>query len=151
MMPHQRRSPLTQMIARLLFAPALIIALGTMIKGYADTGDGFAAGVIAALAVLLQLIAFGHEEVVRTLPLGAAPLTMAVGLLLSLAVAFVPTLFGRPIMTQFPPPGAPVMHFGTLELLTAVLFDVGVFLLVLGFSVTTMRLVANIELERRLP
>jgi hypothetical protein len=67
------------------------------------------------------------------------------GLALALAVALVPVLRGLPILTHWPPPGAPVVHFGTIETITAVLFDIGVFLLVVGFSVTGLSLLARAE------
>mgnify|MGYP003289708983 CR=1 FL=1 len=57
----------------------------------------------------------------------------------------IPVLRGEPILTHSPPPDAPVLHFGTLEVMTAFVFDVGVFLLVLGFAVTTMSLLARVE------
>ena len=139
---------LTQTIARLLFVPALIVAVGTLVKGYADTGDGFTAGVIAALAVLLQFVAFGEREVERFLPLRFAPAVAVSGLVLALAVAFVPVLLGRPVMTHAPGPGTTVIHLGTLELITAVLFDVGVFLLVFGFAVAAIGMLAAARRER---
>lgn len=140
---------MTQTVARLLFLPALMVALATLVKGYADTGDGFTAGVIAALAVLLQVVAFGVEEVERRLPLRAAPAVALVGVALALVVAFVPVLLGRPVMTHAPAPGAAVIHLGTLELITAVAFDVGVFLLVLGFAVSTIGLIAHVRPRER--
>jgi multisubunit Na+/H+ antiporter MnhB subunit len=136
---------MTQMVARLLFMPALMVAVATLVKGYAETGDGFTAGVIAALAVLLQVVAFGVEEVARRLPLRAAPAVAFAGVTLGLIVAFVPVLLGRPILTHAPPPGAAVIHLGTLELITAVAFDVGVFLLVVGFTVSTIGLIARLQ------
>ncbi|HEX2410950.1 MAG TPA: proton-conducting transporter membrane subunit, partial [Solirubrobacteraceae bacterium] len=45
-------------------------------------------------------------------------------------VAFVPALFGDAPLQHVPPPGADVVTIGSLELITAVLFDVGVFALV---------------------
>ena len=136
---------MTQTIARLLFLPALMVALATLVKGYADTGDGFTAGVIAALAVLLQVVAFGVDEMERRLPLHMAPAVAFTGVVLALVVAFLPVLFGRPIMTHAPAPRAAVIHFGTLELITAVAFDVGVFLLVLGFAVSTIDLIGRLH------
>ena len=61
---------LTRMVARLLLAPVLVVAAAVLVKGYADVGDGFAAGVIAALGVLLQYLAFGRAAV-RAGPAGA--------------------------------------------------------------------------------
>jgi len=132
-------SALTKTVARLIFAPTLVIAVAILVKGYADTGDGFAAGVVAALAVLLQYVAFGHEEIERVLPVRRAPLLGVAGLGLALAVAFVPVALGKPPMTHWPAPGASVIHVGTLEILTAVVFDIGVFLLVFGSVVGAIR------------
>ena len=142
-------SELTQAVARLLFAPALMVALAVLVKGYADVGDGFSAGVIAALAVLLQFVAFGRRETERLLPVGRAPALALGGLALALAVAFVPPLLGEPILTHYPAAGAEPVHVGTLELITAVAFDVGVFLLVLGVSVAFIRFVAEAAEGRR--
>lgn len=126
---------LTRLVARLLLVPVLLFALAVLVKGYADVGDGFAAGVIAALGVLLQYLAFGRAEVERTLPVRRAPQLAIGGLLLSLLVAFVPVLTGNPPLRHWPAAGASVLHAGALEIIGAVLFDVGVFALVLGVAV----------------
>jgi multicomponent Na+:H+ antiporter subunit B len=55
----------------------------------------------------------------------------------------VPVLRGQPIMTHSPGPGSAVIHLGTIELLTAVAFDIGVFLLVFGFAVGAIDLIAQ--------
>jgi multisubunit Na+/H+ antiporter MnhB subunit len=136
---------MTQVVCHLLFAPTLMVAFATLIKGYAQTGDGFAAGIIASLAFAMQFVAFGERTVRRRLHTRFAPPVAMVGLGLALAVTFVPVLLGRPILTHAPLPGTPVIHLGTLELLTAVVFDVGVFLLVAGFSVTALTLLARAE------
>ena len=91
---------LTRMVARLLLAPVLMVAAAILIKGYVDVGDGFAAGVIAALGILLQYLAFGRAAVRRALPVRHAAKLAVAGLLLALAVAFVPVLAG----------GAPLQH-----------------------------------------
>jgi multisubunit Na+/H+ antiporter MnhB subunit len=138
---------LTQTIARALFLPSLMVAAGVMVKGYVSTGDGFAAGVIAALAVLLQVIVFGIDEAERQFPLRIAPVIAFAGLGLGLVIAFIPVFLGKPIMTHFPGPGEAVIHLGTLELLTAVAFDVGVFLLVFGFSVSAITIIARLQVR----
>lgn len=134
---------LTQAMARLLLLPTFMIALAVMIKGYAETGDGFAAGVIAALGVLLQYVALGAETIERTAVVKHAATGAVVGLLIALLVAFLPLLRGEPVLTHWPPPDASVVHLGSLELITAVLFDVGVFLIVFGFSVGVIGTIAH--------
>ena len=139
---------LTRMVARLLLVPILMVAAAILVKGSVAVGDGFAAGVIAALGVLLQYLAFGRAAVERVLPVRHAPKLAIGGLLVALAVVFVPVLLGRPPLRHGPPPGAEVIHLGSLELLTAVLFDAGVFALVLGMVVATIHLIAGTVEER---
>jgi multisubunit Na+/H+ antiporter MnhB subunit len=137
----------TRLASRLLFAPTLMVAFATLVKGYAETGDGFAAGVIAALAFLMQFVAFGERQVRLSLHTRYAPTVAVLGLALALGVALIPVMRGLPILTQWPPPDSPVLHLGTLELISAFVFDVGVFLLVLGFSVTGLSLLARAEIR----
>lgn len=134
---------LTRAIARLLLPASLVTALAILVKGYVDVGDGFAAGSVAATGLVLQYLAFDARTVERALPVAAAPATVVGGLLLVLAVAFAPVLAGQPPLTHFPSPGETVHQIGTLELHTAVIFDVGVFLLVVGFVVGTVRAIAR--------
>lgn len=131
--------PLTCAVARLLLPAALVTAVAILVKGYADAGDGFAAGAVAATGVVVQYLAFGARTVERLLPVRLAPALVVTGLLLALAVAFGPVLAGQALLAHVPPPGAEVVHVGTLELHTAAVFDLGVFLLVLGFVVGAMR------------
>lgn len=136
-------SVLTQSVARLLLAPILVVAVAILVKGYADVGDGFSAGVIAALGILLQYMAFGREEAERQLPVRLLPACTFAGLLAALAVAFWPVLRGDALLEHLPPPGASVIELGTIELITAVLFDAAVFLLVLGALVGIVHAIAR--------
>lgn len=141
---------MTQAIARILFLPSLMTALAVLIKGYADVGDGFNAGVIAGLAFLLQYVAFGYEEAKAKLRTKYLPaIGFCGGLLLALLTAFVPLLLGKPIFTHSPAPGAEVIHFGTFELITAVAFDIGVFLMVFGFALGAIDIVAQATSRKR--
>ena len=125
----------TRVIARLLYLPTLLVAAAILVKGFVETGDGFSAGVVAALGVLLRYLAFGHEEAKRLSIVRYATAVAFAGLLVALSVAAAPLLFGEAVLTHQPPPGTEPVHVGTLELMTAVLFDFGVFLLVFGFAV----------------
>jgi multisubunit Na+/H+ antiporter MnhB subunit len=142
---------LTRAVARLMLAPVVMVALAILVKGYVDVGDGFAAGIVAALGVLLQYLAFGRHAVERALPVRHAPHLAAAGLLIALGVAFVPALFGDAPLQHVPPPGADVVTIGSLELITAVLFDVGVFALVVGVCVAVIGLLAAEAAEEQTP
>jgi len=134
---------MTQAVARLLLAPILLVALAVLVKGYASVGDGFAAGVIAALGILLQYLAFGRTEVERLLPVRPIPAAGFAGLTAALALAVWPMLRGEPLFTHLPPAGGSVIKLGTLELATAVMFDLAVFVLVLGAAVGIVHAIAR--------
>lgn len=134
-----------QTVAQLILVPGWIIAIAIMLKGYVDIGDGFSAGVIAALVTLVQGLAFGAEELEKMVMARLAPMMAFAGLFIAYSIAFVPVFFGYPIMTHFPRMNNPVLHFGALEFITPVLFDIAVFLVVYGFCVGAMMAVARAE------
>lgn len=122
-----------RVVARQLPGPSLMVAASLIVKGYAEVGDGFAAGVIVALAIALTYIAVGAEGAEAALPMLRHTPKLAVGgLLLALASGFFPLALGQPPVTHRPGPGEHVTKIGALELFTPLLFDIGVFLLVVG-------------------
>jgi multisubunit Na+/H+ antiporter MnhB subunit len=128
-----------------LLGPALMLAAALIVRGYADVGDGFSAGVIVALAVALRYVALGVEEAERGLPiLRRAPIALAAGLLIALASGFFGVALGEPPFTHAPGPGEHVVHIGMLELITAVAFDIGVLLLVVGALVVLVHHLARL-------
>lgn len=135
--------------ARILLVPGWIVAIAMTLKGYVDIGDGFSGGVVAALVVLLQGLAFGAEELEKMTLARLAPVLAFIGLAMAYAVAFVPVFFGYPIMTHFPQMNQDVVHFGALEFITPVIFDIGVFLVVYGFCVGAMMAVARAETRHK--
>jgi multicomponent Na+:H+ antiporter subunit B len=135
-------------IAPRLLGPSVMVAAAIIVKGYGDIGDGFSAGVIVGLAVSLRYITLGWELTERSLPvLRRAPAVAIAGLLISLAVGFAGTLAGEAPFTHAPGPGEHVVRIGSLELISAVAFDVGVFLLVAGALVTLVHHLARLVQE----
>jgi multisubunit Na+/H+ antiporter MnhB subunit len=137
-----------EVIAPRLLGPAFLVAAALLVKGYTDVGDGFSAGVIVGLAISLRYIVLGPQRTERGLPiLRHAPAGVAAGLLVALAVGFAPVLFGDPPFTHVPGPGEDVVHIGTLELLTAVAFDVGLFVLVASVLVVLVHHLSSLVPE----
>ena len=136
-------SVLVQSVARILLAPILMVAFAVLVKGYADVGDGFAAGAIASLAILLQYVAFGPERTERMLPIRLLPAAAFAGLLLALGIAVVPLADGDPLLTHPPGAGGEVVQLGSLELIGAVGFDVAIFVLVLGATLGIIHAIAR--------
>jgi multisubunit Na+/H+ antiporter MnhB subunit len=143
-------SVILEVVAPRLLGPAVMVAAAIIVKGYVDVGDGFSAGVVVALAVALRYVTLGAARAERSLPvLRYAPTVAAAGLLLALAVGFFPVAIGEPPFTHYPRPGDDVVHVGTLELTTAVAFDVGVFLLVAGALVEVVHQLTRLVEGRR--
>jgi multicomponent Na+:H+ antiporter subunit A len=145
----------TRGIARLLYLPTFLVAAALLVKGFVETGDGFSAGVVAALGVLLRYLAFGYGETKDFPPVRHATAIALSGLLVGLGVAAFPLLFGEPVLTHYPLVGTEPIHLGTVELMTAVLFDAGIFALVFGFAVGVVsafaRAIAQTEEYQGLP
>jgi multicomponent Na+:H+ antiporter subunit B len=134
-----------EVVAPRLLGPALMLAGAMLVKGYADVGDGFSAGVIVGVAIALRYIAVGREHAERTLPvLARAPQLATAGLLIALAVGFFPVALGEPPFTHLPRSGDPVIEIGTLELITAVAFDIGLFVLVTSSLVVLVHQVSHL-------
>jgi multisubunit Na+/H+ antiporter MnhB subunit len=138
-------SDVLEVVAPRLLGPAVMFAAAIIVKGYADVGDGFSAGVIVALAIALRYITLGAERAERSLPiLTRAPVVAVSGLLIALAVGFLPVAAGDAPFTHRPAPGSHVVKIGTLELISAVAFDIGVFLLVCGALVVLVHHLARL-------
>lgn len=140
---------MSRQAARLLLLPTWMIAFAILIKGYSDSGDGFSAGVIAALGVIMVYVTYGTEVAETMLPVRYARQAGLTGLLVALLTAFIPVLRGQPIMTHYPGPDGHAIHIGSLELITPFLFDVGVFLLVMGVCIGVFDLLAHATRRER--
>ena len=128
-----------------LLGPAIVLAVAIIVKGYADVGDAFSGAVIVALAVGLRYVSLGRERAERTMPiLRHAPVVTAIGLLLALGVGFLGVVRGEPPFSHLPAAGEAVTKIGSLELITAVAFDAGLFLLVTGALVVLIHHLAEL-------
>jgi multisubunit Na+/H+ antiporter MnhB subunit len=133
-------SPILDVVAPRLLAPAIMLAIALIVKGYAEVGEGFSAGVIVALAVGLRYVTLGRGRADRTLPFARrADVVATAGLLIAFAFGFAGLIVGQPPFTHLPLHGEPVISIGRLELTTAVGFDVGLFLVVVGSLVMLIR------------
>ena len=141
-------SVVLEVVAPRLLGPALMLAAAVIVKGYTDVGDGFSAGVIVALAIALRYVTWGTERTERSLPVLRHAATCAVvGLLIALAVGFFGVALGDPPFTHLPGPGEDVVKIGTLELITAVAFDLGLFMLVTAALVILIHNLAALVAE----
>jgi multicomponent Na+:H+ antiporter subunit B len=134
-----------EIVAPRILGPAVMVAAAIIVKGYTDVGDGFSAGVIVALAIALRYVSWGTERTEHSLPvLRRAPAIALGGLIVAIAVGFFPVVLGDPPFSHRPGPGEDVVTIGTLELITAVAFDLGLFALVAGVLIVLMHILATL-------
>ena len=118
------------MITRALLPFALLFSLFLLLRGHNQPGGGFIAGLMAAVALVLHYVASGTQWTEERLRVGYRPL-IATGLLIAFATGLGALAFGYPFLSAtFTYVHIPLI--GEIELATAMLFDIGVFLTVVG-------------------
>ena len=126
-------------ISRPLLPLALLISVYIFLRGHNLPGGGFIAGLITSVALLLQYVASGVAWVHRRMPGDYHPV-VAVGLLLAGITGVASWFFGHPFLTStFDYLYWPLV--GKFEVASAMLFDIGVFLTVVG---ATLLMLANL-------
>ncbi|KUP23195.1 Na+/H+ antiporter subunit A [Paenibacillus sp. DMB5] len=123
---------LLQSVAKVAFVIIITFSLYLFFAGHNNPGGGFIGALMAAAALILLAIAFGMDFVEKVLPVNYRVL-IAVGILLAFLTGIGSFLYDVPFLSQdFGYFDLPVM--GTTELTTAMLFDLGVYLSVIGVT-----------------
>ncbi|PMR70016.1 monovalent cation/H+ antiporter subunit A [Halomonas heilongjiangensis] len=127
----QHRYPLIlAVVAQILLPLALLVSAYIFLRGHNQPGGGFIAGLITAVALILQYIARGHDWTRERLPI-SYPVVAVSGLAIATATGMASWLFGYPFLTSaFGHFDVPLI--GEIELASAMLFDAGVYLAVVG-------------------
>ncbi|MFE3944117.1 Na+/H+ antiporter subunit A [Streptomyces sp. NPDC059118] len=132
----EHRSVVFEVVARLLFHPVLVLSLYLLFCAENMPGGGFVAGLVAGLALITRYLAGGRFELAEAAPLQPGLFT-GLGLFLSTGVALLGLVDGTVLHAW--------THYGRLPLIgeyhigTAILFDFGVYLLVLGVVLDIVR------------
>jgi len=112
----------------------LVLSLVALYRGHNYPGGGFIGGLIAASAILLRALAQGWPETERNIRVSSTTL-LTTGLAIAM-VSGLPSLFlGNPFMTSIWAPTWQIPVLGKLKLGTPLLFDIGVYLAVVGFTI----------------
>lgn len=102
--------------------------------GHNEPGGGFIGGLMTAAALVLLSMAFGMDVTRNVIPVQFRKVT-AVGLLIALLTGIGSLVIGVPFLSHtFGHRELPLL--GDTELATAVLFDLGVYLAVVGVTMT---------------
>ena len=138
-------------LVRLLLPIAVVIALYFFMRGHNLPGGGFVAGLCVAIAFLTQYIVAGTHWVEAHLQLKVIR-WIALGMLAAVATGLGSLWFGYPFLTSHTAhvtlPGLGEVHFAS-----AMLFDVGVFAVVVGATLLILTALAHqsVRGHRRAP
>lgn len=121
----------------------LMFAVHIFFAGHYTPGGGFIGGLLTTTAIVLLMLAFDIPTVKKVLPINYVVLT-AVGLLIALATASASIFFDVPFFTHaFDYFDLPL--FGETSLHSALLFDIGVYLVVVGVTMTIIQTIGEDE------
>lgn len=122
--------PLLAHIARLLTPLALLVAVFLFFRGHNRPGGGFVAGLVVATVLILLHMACGIEWTQARLRRRILP-WIAAGILIALATGVGSWFVDRPFLTSWWA-HARIPGLGDWEVTTALAFDLGVFVTVVG-------------------
>ncbi len=139
--PNQPDLGIPAFISTMFFPVIGAVALYLLLRGHDLPGGGFAAGITMAVAFILQYLARGTVWVEARL-LVLPVIWIAAGLLLAGITGAGAWLFGLPFLTSHFS-YAVIPWIGEIPVASALLFDLGVFLLVVGSTVLILIALAH--------
>jgi multicomponent Na+:H+ antiporter subunit A len=142
----RHRSLVLEVATRIIFPLIMVLSAYFFFAGHNTPGGGFAGGLTAGLALVLRYLAGGRYELGETLPLDAGKI-LGAGLTLSAGTALASLFVGAPALSSaLIEIDVPVL--GTVKFVTALFFDLGVYLIVVGLVLDVLRsLGARIDVE----
>jgi multicomponent K+:H+ antiporter subunit A len=126
----ERYPLMLSVLSQPLLPLALLVSAYLFLRGHNAPGGGFIAGLVTGTAMLLQYVAHGSAWASERLPWDYTRV-IALGLLVATGTGLASWAFGAPFLTStFGYVTWPVV--GKFELASAMLFDLGIYLAVVG-------------------
>ncbi|WP_344562636.1 Na+/H+ antiporter subunit A [Streptomyces axinellae] len=141
------RSVMFEVMARLVFHPIVVLSLYLLFCAENLPGGGFTAGLVAGLALAVRYLAGGRLELAAAAPVDAGFL-LGLGLLILTGTGLAGLFLGGSVLAS----GTVHGHLplaGKIHAASPVLFDSGVYLLVLGVVLDVLRSLGS-EIDRRM-
>lgn len=132
-LPVRERSVVLEVATRALFPTMLLLSIWLLFVGHNNPGGGFAGGVVAGLAFILRYLAGGRYELGEAMPIPAGRL-LGTGLFVAAAGGAAPLLFGNSVL-ESTPVHLDLGWFGEIHFTTAMILDIGVYILVIGLAI----------------
>ncbi len=129
-------SLILKVATRFMLPLLLLFSIFLLLRGHNQPGGGFSGGLVGASAFVLYSFAFGVPETRQALGVDPRGLIGA-GLLVAIGSGLLALFMGRPFMTsvwgQLDVPGLGTLYFGT-----PLVFDAGVYLVVIGVTLSVI-------------
>lgn len=133
----RNRSILLEVVVRLIFHAVIVLSIYLLFAGHNLPGGGFAGGLVAGLALVARYLAGGRYELGAAAPFSAGAL-LGSGILIAAVSALAPLFFGVEAMTTTYFEGE-LWLLGEVEFVTSTIFDIGVYLVVVGLVLDVLR------------
>ena len=135
--PRPRPSVILDTVLGMVFRTTLLFSAFLLFAGHNAPGGGFVGGLVAAAALVLRYVAGGAREVDRVVPVHEFTL-LGSGLLIAAVTGAAGWALGGSFLY-----GAKyefdVVVFGHAKITSALFFDVGVYLVVVGLGLALLR------------
>ena len=132
-----RRSLILDTTIRLVFDAVLVFSLYLLFAGHNQPGGGFVGGLVAGTAFVLRYVAGGRAELRAAVPIDPG-IPLGAGVLLATVTGMGAWLFGADFLTSdYGSVVLPVL--GQVKASTVLIFDIGVFAVVVGLVLTLLR------------
>jgi multicomponent K+:H+ antiporter subunit A len=142
-----RHPPILAIISQSLLPLALLVSFYIFLRGHNMPGGGFIAGLITAVALIQQYIAHGVDWVKPRIKVDYQIL-IALGILIATLTGIGSWFFDRPFMTTwFDYFDVPLI--GEIELASALIFDLGVYLTVIGATLLILASLGKLTSSHR--
>lgn len=125
-----------QTLTRLLLPMMILVAVFIFLRGHNLPGGGFIAGLIASVALIVQYLSNGIQWTSNRIKVDMH-WSIGIGLLIAISTGLVAMGLGFPFLTSaFSHVHWPLV--GEFEIASAIAFDLGVFLVVVGATVMSL-------------
>lgn len=145
-MAPERRSIIFEVVTRLIFHAIILVSLYLLIAGHNLPGGGFAGGLLAGIAFAIRYVAGGRFELEQSIKVPAG-IILGSGLAIAAIAGVIPLFFGGQVFQAYDVEVV-LPLFGHVHFASAMVFDIGVYLVVIGLVIDVLRSLGS-EVDRR--
>ncbi|MFC9787478.1 Na+/H+ antiporter subunit A [Rhodococcus sp. NPDC127528] len=133
----RHRSLVLEVTTRMIFPTMMVLSVYFFFSGHNAPGGGFAGGLTAGLALVLRYLAGGRYELGEAVPIDAGKI-LGLGLIFSAGTALTSLFLGAPALSSATVE-LTLPLLGHIKMVTAIFFDLGVYLIVVGLVLDVLR------------